>query len=328
METYSEKRKYQYISFNPGDWLKDIALNSCSLQTQGAWMRLMCHMHESEMYGYLVLSGGKPLDKKGIQNLLRVDDKTYDEIWFELTDRGVIKKDNQTGAYYSKRMVNDYKKFSKTPEANDQIYKITENIIKHLNKKCNTQYNPSDKEFIKLINDKIVAGYKEIDFKKVIDVKSEEWLGDSKMGGYLRPSTLFGNKFPEYLSQYDSLQSETDDKKSTKATEINEQINKITENVIKYLNKKCNTEFNYNDKEFIKLINEKINSGYKEIDFKKVIEIKSEEWLGDSKMSVFLRPSTLFGNKFPEYLSQYNTLQSSKEKTAQKPKNPYNNMMK
>ncbi|MBZ1504026.1 conserved phage C-terminal domain-containing protein [Latilactobacillus curvatus] len=38
------------------------------------------------------------------------------------------------------------------------------------------------------------------DFKKAIDNKSSEWLG-TDMAKYLRPSTLFGNKFDEYLNQ-------------------------------------------------------------------------------------------------------------------------------
>ncbi|XRJ96622.1 conserved phage C-terminal domain-containing protein [Latilactobacillus sakei] len=38
------------------------------------------------------------------------------------------------------------------------------------------------------------------DFKKVIDNKSSEWLG-TDMAKYLQPSTLFGNKFDQYLNQ-------------------------------------------------------------------------------------------------------------------------------
>ena len=38
------------------------------------------------------------------------------------------------------------------------------------------------------------------DFKKVIDNKSSEWLG-TEMAKYLQPSTLFGNKFDQYLNQ-------------------------------------------------------------------------------------------------------------------------------
>ena len=36
---------------------------------------------------------------------------------------------------------------------------------------------------------------------KVIDVKTAEWLNDSDMSKYLRPTTLFGAKFESYLNQ-------------------------------------------------------------------------------------------------------------------------------
>jgi uncharacterized phage protein (TIGR02220 family) len=40
------------------------------------------------------------------------------------------------------------------------------------------------------------------DFKKVINVKSSQWLNDSNMNKYLRPQTLFGNKFDDYLQEF------------------------------------------------------------------------------------------------------------------------------
>lgn len=42
------------------------------------------------------------------------------------------------------------------------------------------------------------------DFKKVIDNKSSEWLG-TDMAKYLQPSTLFGNKFDQYLNQTNAI---------------------------------------------------------------------------------------------------------------------------
>ena len=40
-----------------------------------------------------------------------------------------------------------------------------------------------------------------LDFKKVIDIKVREWAKNPEMEGYLRPHTLFGNKFESYLNQ-------------------------------------------------------------------------------------------------------------------------------
>lgn len=47
------------------------------------------------------------------------------------------------------------------------------------------------------------------DFKKVIDNKSSEWLG-TDMAKYLQPSTLFGNKFDQYLNQTNTIKQKGD----------------------------------------------------------------------------------------------------------------------
>ena len=48
---------------------------------------------------------------------------------------------------------------------------------------------------------RIAEGYTVDDFKKVIDIKAEEWLG-TEMDKYLNPSTLFRpSNFEKYLNQ-------------------------------------------------------------------------------------------------------------------------------
>lgn len=218
------KVKPFYMIFHPGDWLKDLALNACSFQTQGAWVRLLCHMHESESYGFLIVNN-KPLDKKGVQKLLKMDDENFEVVWTELTEYGVMKNDSATGAYYSKRMVNDYKKFLQAAPVDEKLkQKISDEskmILKYLNKKSNNDFNLTDPEYIKLITQKFASGYSISDFKKVIDIKTEEWLGDKKMGMYLRPTTLFGAKFGEYLAQANSNKKTETDKSTKNANPYN-----------------------------------------------------------------------------------------------------------
>ena len=52
-------------------------------------------------------------------------------------------------------------------------------------------------------------GYKEEEFITVIDKMCECWLGNGKLEDYLRPDTLFGQKFEDYLTG-DWDRSETD----------------------------------------------------------------------------------------------------------------------
>lgn len=78
---------------------------------------------------------------------------------------------------------------------------VIENIIKYLNEKTLSKYQSTNKDTVKLINGLIKSGFTEDDFKKVIDVKTDEWLNDPEMNQYLRPSTLFGTKFDNYYNQ-------------------------------------------------------------------------------------------------------------------------------
>ncbi len=73
-------------------------------------------------------------------------------------------------------------------------------VIDYLNEKSNTKFRivESHKKFIKA---RYNEGYKTEDFYKVIDNKVSSWINDPKYSGYLRPSTLFGNKFDSYLNE-------------------------------------------------------------------------------------------------------------------------------
>ena len=56
-----------------------------------------------------------------------------------------------------------------------------------------------------LIEDRLAeANYDINDFRAVIEVKTRQWLKDKKMNRNLRPTTLFGEKFNEYLNEANS----------------------------------------------------------------------------------------------------------------------------
>lgn len=72
-------------------------------------------------------------------------------------------------------------------------------IIARLNEKAGTHYRPSSKATQGHINARLAEGYTVEDFYTVIDKKCAEWKG-GKMEQYLRPETLFGSKFENYLN--------------------------------------------------------------------------------------------------------------------------------
>ncbi|EDN8810076.1 DNA replication protein [Listeria monocytogenes] len=74
-------------------------------------------------------------------------------------------------------------------------------IVDYLNQKTGTKYKASSQKTKKHISARLGEGFSVDDFKKVIDIKTAEWLNDTNMRKYLRPETLFGTKFESYLNQ-------------------------------------------------------------------------------------------------------------------------------
>lgn len=75
-------------------------------------------------------------------------------------------------------------------------------IVEYLNNKIGAHYKPNGKKMKELIRARMNEGYTVEDFKTVIDKKFKSWGNDPKMSLYLRPSTLFGTRFGEYLNEY------------------------------------------------------------------------------------------------------------------------------
>lgn len=111
-----------------------------------------------------------------------------------------------------------------------------------------------------------------------------------------------------------NIDNNKENNKYTKTKELN---NKITE-IISYFNKVCNTPFKSNTSSTKKLIKARLNEGFTIEDFKRVIDLKYEEWgvrpfkFSSGQMSnEFLRPTTLFGDKFESYVYESISRESS-----------------
>lgn len=100
------------------------------------------------------------------------------------------------GACVSAPVSQKKKKKSKAPEYPEAYGKI----ISYLNQKAGTKYQASSKFNQKFINARLGENYTVQDFMTVIDKKCNEWLGTDNEK-YIRPETLFGNKFESYLNQ-------------------------------------------------------------------------------------------------------------------------------
>ena len=96
-------------------------------------------------------------------------------------------------------------------------------MISYLNEKAGTNYNVTA-AVVRRIGELMDAGYTADDMKSVIDKKVSEWKDSDKMRGYLRPRTLFGDKFEEYVSAPVPLEIENQQKEEEKRREITEKL--------------------------------------------------------------------------------------------------------
>ena len=73
-------------------------------------------------------------------------------------------------------------------------------VVDYLNQQTGKHFKTSDKNKA-LIDARLNDGFTLEDFKKVIDIKTAQWLNNPDMNGYLRPITLFSTKFESYLNE-------------------------------------------------------------------------------------------------------------------------------
>ena len=86
----------------------------------------------------------------------------------------------------------------KTNEIQEQIAK---EILQHLNNRAGKRFEANESN-LKFIFDRLNAGETPEMLKKIIDVKTWEWLENMKMKKFLRPETLFNaTKFQSYKQE-------------------------------------------------------------------------------------------------------------------------------
>lgn len=83
----------------------------------------------------------------------------------------------------------------------DGVADKTKTIIDYLNEKIDSHYKATTPKTKQLVQARLKEGFSVDDFKTVIDKKTATWLNDNKMNKYLRPLTLFGTKFEDYLNE-------------------------------------------------------------------------------------------------------------------------------
>ena len=128
----------------------------------------------------------------------------YDRtLWYALTQKGksilhfdIMENTNLSNA--NGQNVRPIPDINTDKKSDNKTY--IKDIIDYLNLNAGTKYRATNKTTQSHINARLNEGFTVDDFRTVIEKKCAEWKGDEKMEKYLRPETLFGTKFENYLN--------------------------------------------------------------------------------------------------------------------------------
>lgn len=94
-------------------------------------------------------------------------------------------------------------------------------IIDFLNQQIGKKFSPKSAKNREKIRARWREGYTLDDFKKVIEFKTKEWQDNPDMKRYLRPETLFNEKFDRYLNEApDSSEPQASDEEAKERQRI------------------------------------------------------------------------------------------------------------
>lgn len=111
--------------------------------------------------------------------------------------------------------------------------------------------------------------------------------------------------YQSYNTTKDTIVSSTDIQTTNKIPYI---YNAEIEEILNFLNEKTGKHYTTRSKASVKMITERLKEGYTVDEFKSVIQNKTDAWLNNPEMKVYLRPETLFCAKhFESYLNDSHT---------------------
>lgn len=177
-----------------------------------AFVKLFPYMTEKQIRSSL-----KILIDEGLIITGKFNDSPYvHTLWYAITEKGmtILQKSNYDLPFQEDRFALQGKTLDSTYIHNKDIQNKntkentnnkhlilseTEEILAFLNEKAHTAYRATTRKTQVLIEARLKEGFTVEDFKKVISNKCTEWMG-TEWEKFLRPETLFGTKFENYLN--------------------------------------------------------------------------------------------------------------------------------
>jgi uncharacterized phage protein (TIGR02220 family) len=214
------------FEINIGDWEQDTGFVRVLLE--GCLLKLLFQLHKSEERGVFTanIRAISILFKTNIEesrellaeisenNLLNIEEIEPDK--FCIKSRRMVREGNISTkrtvarlSYLTKPLSKPSTKPLTNPQTNpqqkegfvkdDNIYIYIKEVVELLNKKSGKNFSSKTTKTKDLIKARFNDGFTIADFEKVITQKCSDWLDDPKYVLYLRPETLFGQKFEGYV---------------------------------------------------------------------------------------------------------------------------------
>jgi len=212
-------KEIPYFRFYPGEWIaKNITM--LPMSAQGVFINVCCYywVNDCDLSERIVNErfNGRSNDVQTLveNDIIKITENGKIEISFldEQYEQLITQAGKRTNAARiaglasaKKRSTNRITKRQRIVNesstiANDKdIYNIIY-IVEYLNKKTGKSYKHQTPKTRQFIRTRFKEGYTNDDFVKVIDNQCAQWKGKEEWDKYLRPETLFGNKFESYLN--------------------------------------------------------------------------------------------------------------------------------
>ena len=209
------RNKDPAFMFYPSDFMLGTFLMSD--EEVGKYIRLLCLQHQQGHFtedDFNSLGGSNPKikskftkDDDGLYYNERLDEEIEKRAAYKnkLRENGSLGGKSKGKAKLEQGLSEakaELKQDSSTRVENENINEIKD-VIEYLNSKLGTKYRYSTASIQKHIKARISEGATFEDFRTVIDKKYDEWMG-TEFAKFLRPETLFGSKFHQYLNQIPS----------------------------------------------------------------------------------------------------------------------------
>lgn len=179
----------------PDNWEYTIAgLVAISKENEAA---VKGSLDELKKSGYLVVTKLTPAQTESGRFEYLYDIYEQPQQKQEVEKQGVEKQGVEILPIENQGQLNTKQLNTKQSNTNKEIYIA---VIDYLNSVAGTHYKATSKDTQRHISARIKEGYKIEDFKRVVDNMWTSWRG-TEWEQYMRPSTLFGSKFENYLNR-------------------------------------------------------------------------------------------------------------------------------